>query len=74
MGVDELEQLELQVDTSLRQIRSLKTRSMRDQLSDLKTKEEMILETNRSSAIKILYESVKEWVSSGLHRAMWHCR
>ncbi|WZZ87716.1 agamous-like MADS-box protein AGL3 isoform X2 [Brassica napus] len=53
MGVNELEQLERQVDTSLRQIRSTKARFMLDQLSDLKTKEEMLLETNRDLKRKL---------------------
>ncbi|CDY33113.1 BnaC09g22090D [Brassica napus] len=53
MGVNELEQLECQVDTSLRQIRSTKARFMLDQLSDLKTKEEMLLETNRDLKRKL---------------------
>ncbi|CAG7862190.1 hypothetical protein BRARA_I02103 [Brassica rapa] len=53
MGVNELEQLERQVDASLRQIRSTKARFMLDQLSDLKTKEEMLLETNRDLKRKL---------------------
>ncbi|KAL1220276.1 Agamous-like MADS-box protein AGL3 [Cardamine amara subsp. amara] len=53
MGVNELEQLERQVDASLREIRSKKARSMLDQLSDLKTKEEMLLETNRDLRRKL---------------------
>ncbi|KAG7563457.1 Transcription factor MADS-box [Arabidopsis suecica] len=53
MDVNELEQLERQVDASLRQIRSTKARSMLDQLSDLKTKEEMLLETNRDLRRKL---------------------
>ncbi|CAH8374542.1 unnamed protein product [Eruca vesicaria subsp. sativa] len=53
MGVNELERLEHQVDASLKQIRSRKARSMLDQLSDLKTKEEMLLETNRDLRRKL---------------------
>jgi hypothetical protein len=53
MDVNELEHLERQVDASLRQIRSTKARSMLDQLSDLKTKEEMLLETNRDLRRKV---------------------
>jgi regulator of replication initiation timing len=53
MDVNELEHLERQVDASLRQIRSTKARSMLDQLSDLKTKEEMLLETNRDLRRKL---------------------
>ncbi|KAL0884742.1 hypothetical protein Bca101_008723 [Brassica carinata] len=65
MGVDELEQLELQVDTSLRQIRSTKAWSMLDQPSDLKINEEMILETNRDFKRK-LEESVV-----ALNQSLW---
>ncbi|KAG2302006.1 hypothetical protein Bca52824_030657 [Brassica carinata] len=53
MEVNELEKLERQVDASLRQIRSTKARFMLDQLSDLKTKEEMLLETNRDLKRKL---------------------
>ncbi|KAJ4901176.1 Agamous-like MADS-box protein AGL3 [Raphanus sativus] len=65
MGVDELEQLERQVDTSLRQIRSTKARSMLDQLSDLKTKEEMLLETNRDLKRKL------EESDAALNQTLW---
>ncbi|KAL0889560.1 hypothetical protein Bca101_013543 [Brassica carinata] len=65
MGVDELEQLERQVDTSLRQIRSTKARSMLDQLSDLKTKEEMLLETNRDLRRKL------EESDAALNQTLW---
>ncbi|WVZ10306.1 hypothetical protein V8G54_014836 [Vigna mungo] len=46
LDVKELEQLERQLDSSLKQIRSNKTQQMLDQLSDLHRKEEMLLETN----------------------------
>ncbi|CAH8383445.1 unnamed protein product [Eruca vesicaria subsp. sativa] len=46
MGVNELEQLERQVDASLRQIRSTKARSMLNQLSDLTTKVYIKIHTN----------------------------
>uniref|UniRef100_M4E8M0 Uncharacterized protein n=1 Tax=Brassica campestris TaxID=3711 RepID=M4E8M0_BRACM len=65
MGVDELEQLERQVDTSLRQIRSTKARSMLDQLSDLKSKEEMLLETNRDLKRKL------EESDATLNQTLW---
>ncbi|WZZ14198.1 hypothetical protein YC2023_107287 [Brassica napus] len=51
MGVNELEQLERQVDASLRQIRSTKARFMLDQLSDLKTK----LEENDATVTQSLW-------------------
>ncbi|KAH1264875.1 MADS-box protein CMB1 [Glycine max] len=46
LDVNDLEQLERQLDSSLKQIRSNKTQQMLDQLSDLHRKEEMLLETN----------------------------
>ncbi|XP_027362769.1 MADS-box protein CMB1-like [Abrus precatorius] len=46
LDIKELEQLERQLDSSLKQIRSNKTQQMLDQLSDLQRKEEMLLETN----------------------------
>ncbi|CAN6872963.1 unnamed protein product [Brassica oleracea var. botrytis] len=49
----ELEQLERQLDGSLKQVRSIKTQYMLDQLSDLQSKEQMLLETNRALAIKL---------------------
>ncbi|CAH2045573.1 unnamed protein product [Thlaspi arvense] len=65
MGVNELEQLERQVDASLREIRSTKARSMLDQLSDLKTKEEMLLETNRDLRRKL------EESDAVLNQSLW---
>ncbi|KAJ0237956.1 Agamous-like MADS-box protein AGL3 [Hirschfeldia incana] len=65
MGVNELEQLEYQVDASLKQIRSRKARAMLDQLSDLKTKEEMLLETNRDLRRKLEESDV------ALAQSMW---
>ncbi|VVB14655.1 unnamed protein product [Arabis nemorensis] len=49
----ELEQLERQLDGSLKQVRSIKTQYMLDQLSDLQSKEQMLLETNRALALKL---------------------
>ncbi|KAF8097160.1 hypothetical protein N665_0293s0010 [Sinapis alba] len=65
MGVNELEQLEHQVDSSLKQIRSRKARAMLDQLSDLKTKEEMLLETNRDLRRKL------EESDAAVTQSMW---
>ncbi|KAF2598077.1 hypothetical protein F2Q68_00011431 [Brassica cretica] len=65
MGVNELEQLEHQVDASLKQIRSRKAGAMLDQLSDLKTKEEMLLETNRDLRRKL------EESDAALTQSMW---
>ncbi|XP_021903284.1 MADS-box protein CMB1 [Carica papaya] len=47
LGTKELEQLEHQLDMSLRQVRSTKTQFMIDQLSELRKKEEMLMDTNR---------------------------
>ncbi|XP_022725801.1 MADS-box protein CMB1-like [Durio zibethinus] len=47
LGSKELEQLEHQLDFSLKQIRSSKMQFMFDQLSELQRKEEILLETNR---------------------------
>ncbi|XP_024628948.1 agamous-like MADS-box protein MADS4 isoform X2 [Medicago truncatula] len=44
----ELESLERQLDSSLKQIRSTRTQFMLDQLSDLQRKEHMLSEANRS--------------------------
>ncbi|WJX53042.1 Agamous-like MADS-box protein mads4, variant 2 [Trifolium repens] len=44
----ELETLERQLDSSLKQIRSTRTQFMLDQLSDLQRKEHMLSEANRS--------------------------
>ncbi|XP_068656114.1 agamous-like MADS-box protein MADS2 [Aristolochia californica] len=48
LNTKELEQLENQLEMSLRHIRSTKTQFMLDQLSDLKRKEQMLLESNRA--------------------------
>ncbi|XP_022998764.1 developmental protein SEPALLATA 1-like [Cucurbita maxima] len=49
----ELEQLERQLESSLKQVRSTKTQYMLDQLSDLQNKEQMLIETNRSLTLKL---------------------
>lgn len=61
----DLEQLERQLDSSLRQIRSRRTQNMLDQLSDLQQKEQSLLEINKSLKIKLEENSVT-------HRAQWH--
>ncbi|KAF3431617.1 hypothetical protein FNV43_RR26348 [Rhamnella rubrinervis] len=53
LGTKELEQLEHQLDMSLKKIRSTKTQFMLDQLSDLQKKEEMLLETNNTLRRKL---------------------
>uniref|UniRef100_A0AAU7LJC6 MADS35 n=1 Tax=Hippophae rhamnoides TaxID=193516 RepID=A0AAU7LJC6_9ROSA len=49
----ELEQLERQLEGSLRQVRSTKTQYMLDQLTDLQNKEHILIETNRGLTIKL---------------------
>ncbi|KAK4765981.1 hypothetical protein SAY87_007623 [Trapa incisa] len=49
----ELEQMERQLDSSLKMVRSTKTQFMLDQLSDLQSKEQLLMEANRALVIKI---------------------
>ena len=49
----ELEQLERQLESSLKHVRSTKTQYMLDQLSDLQNKEQMLMEANRTLSIKL---------------------
>nr|ACB69509.1 SEPALLATA3-like MADS-box protein [Crocus sativus] len=60
----ELEQLERQLDSSLKQIRSTRTQCMLDQLGDLQRKEHMLCEANRS-----LRKRLEE--SSQAHQQVW---
>ncbi|XP_042498994.1 agamous-like MADS-box protein MADS2 [Macadamia integrifolia] len=53
LNTKELEQLEHQLDMSLKQIRSTKTQLMLDQLSDLQRKEHMLQEANRNLRRKL---------------------
>ncbi|XP_043698865.1 agamous-like MADS-box protein MADS2 [Telopea speciosissima] len=53
LNTKELEQLEHQLDMSLKQIRSTKTQLMLDQLSDLQRKEHMLQEANRALGRKL---------------------
>ncbi|XP_076914798.1 agamous-like MADS-box protein MADS2 [Bidens hawaiensis] len=53
LTLKELEQLERQLDSTLRQIRSIRTQSMLDQLSDLQVKERMWVETNKGLQNKL---------------------
>nr|XP_043631762.1 agamous-like MADS-box protein MADS2 isoform X2 [Erigeron canadensis] len=48
LNIKELEQLERQLDSTLRQIRSIRTQSMLDRLSELQVKERMWLEANKA--------------------------
>ncbi|KAK3413499.1 agamous-like MADS-box protein MADS2 [Eucalyptus grandis] len=49
----ELEQLERQLEASLKHIRSTKTQCMLDQLSDLQDKEQSLMEANRALTLKL---------------------
>ncbi|KAL4577324.1 hypothetical protein LXL04_013432 [Taraxacum kok-saghyz] len=53
LSLKELEQLERQLDSTLRQIRSIRTQSMLDRLSELQVKERMWLEANKALQNKL---------------------
>lgn len=53
LNTKELEQLERQLEGSLKQVRSTKTQYMLDQLADLQNKEHMLLEANRTLTLKL---------------------
>ncbi|CAD5165631.1 unnamed protein product [Musa acuminata subsp. malaccensis] len=53
LNTKELDQLEEQIEMSLRHIRSTKTQVIIDQLSDLKHKEHMLLESNKTLRRKV---------------------
>ncbi|KAI3734086.1 hypothetical protein L6452_13547 [Arctium lappa] len=53
LGSKELDQLERQLDSSLRQVRSTKNQHMLDQLSDLQQKEQSLLEVNKALRSKL---------------------
>lgn len=58
----ELEQLERQLESSLKHVRSTKTQYMLDQLADLQNKEHLLLEANRSLTIKLDEISAKSHI------------
>ncbi|KAI9112913.1 hypothetical protein K1719_016027 [Acacia pycnantha] len=62
----ELEQLERQLDSSLKQVRSIKTQFMLDQLSDLQNKEHVLVEANRTLTMKL-----EEISSRNNYRQSW---
>ncbi|KAE8685927.1 Agamous-like MADS-box protein AGL9-like protein [Hibiscus syriacus] len=62
----ELEQLEHQLESSLKHVRSTKTQYMLDQLSDLQNKEQMLMEANRALSLKL--EDIN---ASNQFRAHW---
>nr|AOC50676.1 SEPALLATA [Bocconia frutescens] len=53
LSVQELDQLENQLEVSLKQVRSTKTQIMLDHLSDLQAKEQMLQEANRAMNRKV---------------------
>ncbi|MED6209491.1 Alpha-glucosidase 2 [Stylosanthes scabra] len=53
LGTKDLEQLERQLDSSLKQVRSTKTQFMLDQLTDLQNKEQMLVDVNRTLSMKL---------------------
>ncbi|KAL8211012.1 hypothetical protein R6Q57_005449 [Mikania cordata] len=53
LSIKELEQLERQLDSTLRQIRSIRTQSMLDRLSDLQDKTKMWIEANKDLQNKL---------------------
>nr|AOC50675.1 SEPALLATA [Bocconia frutescens] len=53
LSVQELDQLENQLEVSLKQVRSTKTQIMLDHLSDLQAKEQMLQEANRAMNRKL---------------------
>ncbi|KAI3513328.1 hypothetical protein L2E82_26865 [Cichorium intybus] len=66
LNTKELEQLEHQLEMSLRKIRSTKTQCMLDQLAELQRKEQVLAETNKALRKK-LEESAQEFPV----RQMW---
>ncbi|XP_057757533.1 agamous-like MADS-box protein MADS2 isoform X1 [Arachis stenosperma] len=53
LGTKDLEQLERQLDSSLKQVRSTKTQFMLDQLTDLQNKEQILVDVNRTLSMKL---------------------
>ncbi|CAI9096430.1 OLC1v1032578C1 [Oldenlandia corymbosa var. corymbosa] len=66
LGTKQLDQLERQLDASLKQIRSIKTQHMLDQLSDLQQKEKTLIELNNTLRGKL------EESTARLHQASWN--
>ncbi|KAJ7971117.1 MADS-box transcription factor [Quillaja saponaria] len=53
LNTKELEQLERQLESTLKQVRSTRTQYMLDQLSDLQSKEHLLVEANRALTMKM---------------------
>ncbi|XP_074308358.1 agamous-like MADS-box protein MADS2 isoform X2 [Silene latifolia] len=60
LNVKELDQLERQLESSLKQIRCIKTQSMLDQLTDLQSKEHALMEANKSLKAELERIMVKD--------------
>ncbi|TKY50141.1 Developmental protein SEPALLATA 2 [Spatholobus suberectus] len=66
LNTKELEQLERQLDSSLKLVRSTKTQVMLDQVVDLQNKEQMLVEANRALTMKL-----EEINSTNQYRQTW---
>ncbi|XP_059655661.1 agamous-like MADS-box protein MADS2 [Cornus florida] len=75
LNTKELEQLEGQLEKSLKQIRSTKTQYMLDQLSDLEKKEQALLEVNIALKKKLgeNAEAPQSSWEAGEHNASYRC-
>ncbi|KAJ9677234.1 hypothetical protein PVL29_022307 [Vitis rotundifolia] len=70
LNTKELEQLEHQLEMSLKQVRSTKTQNMLDQLADLQNKEHMLIEANNALRRKLeesngKYPLQQSWEAAG---------
>ncbi|XP_044506459.1 agamous-like MADS-box protein MADS2 isoform X2 [Mangifera indica] len=64
LGTKELEQLERQLESSLKLVRSTKTQYMLDQFSDLQNKEQLLIEANRALTVKLEEINAKTQIRS----------
>ncbi|KAL9433397.1 hypothetical protein AB3S75_028266 [Citrus x aurantiifolia] len=69
LSTKELEQLEHQLETSLKHVRSTKTQCMVDQLSDLQKREQVLLELNKGLRKKLDESNIAHQVPP--HRLAW---
>uniref|UniRef100_K9LWR7 AGL2-like protein 1 n=1 Tax=Iris fulva TaxID=92176 RepID=K9LWR7_9ASPA len=78
LNTKELEQLENQLEISLKHVRSTKTQLMLDQLFDLERKEKMLQNTNRALRMKMEEISLENslpqaWQNGGTGTSNAHC-
>ncbi|KAH7851445.1 hypothetical protein Vadar_011663 [Vaccinium darrowii] len=66
LTIKELEQLEHQLEISMKQIRSTKTQLLLDQLADSQRRERLVIESNRS-----LLRKLEETTTENCHRLSW---